>query len=576
MTKLNNKGVSLIDCLIAIAVLALLVSPILAHLYQTIQVSAEAKEKQYVVENANEVLEYFRKYDDKELNVADNNEGTIDITNITSGTKTCDLIKSDGNAPATASVTYNYTVYELDDAKNIGRDKSSYKRVVFKTDLNNKLYEKGLQIDYSISAGSTLDSTALPGYVSRSDNSIVKYSGTSSTGLPGQYDDSLIDGIVVKERSDLATNASYYDSLEDPNKANIGNVQDIDASKMAIITGEATSIDYQLEKDLQNSLVHYASANPTTAIGLLADDPQRLNSYIKNLVGNPNATFKTRQIEVTVTAGKNSTGGYELDATTGKPKFYTVRCDVIYKVTFSGNDLRVFNGFTSTSGQFSYTVLNRDYYVNTPPDIYMIYEPLLLTTSMRDYVYYADTDYITITTDKYTSGVDRTNPDEPLTVVGDDPSRLYLIRSVENWGKVAHDVKNATLATSADVANFDPTVYYTKLYSGFNPVKININRAANLDDITVEAPLEIYTDISKKNLDYEFETGIAGSDAPSVTNGSRYIYNPSGIKYIQKTDDEKGRGENDRLGQLTVLYQKLESGTPSGEVTYITGARGAD
>ena len=67
MTKLNNKGVSLIDCLIAVAVLAILVSPIISQLYTTVQVSAKAKEEQYVIDDANQIYEVFRKTKDEDL-----------------------------------------------------------------------------------------------------------------------------------------------------------------------------------------------------------------------------------------------------------------------------------------------------------------------------------------------------------------------------------------------------------------------------------------------------------------------------------------------------------------------------
>ena len=46
MTKNSNKGFSLIDVIIAVAVLSLLVTPILLQLIQTLNTSAEAKERQ--------------------------------------------------------------------------------------------------------------------------------------------------------------------------------------------------------------------------------------------------------------------------------------------------------------------------------------------------------------------------------------------------------------------------------------------------------------------------------------------------------------------------------------------------
>ena len=67
MTKLNNKGISLVELLIAVAVMALLISPIILQTAATLNTSADSKERQYAVESAEEVIEYFRKTDSKDI-----------------------------------------------------------------------------------------------------------------------------------------------------------------------------------------------------------------------------------------------------------------------------------------------------------------------------------------------------------------------------------------------------------------------------------------------------------------------------------------------------------------------------
>ena len=604
MTKLNNKGVSLIDCLIAVAVLALLVSPIIAQLFTTIQVSAEAKEKQYVIDDATEVYEYFRKYDNKELeNTSRANEEGFAISSIirsgdpvaaggNNGPVQVELRLKDGTLVtpmkngAAQTVEYDWTKYVLDDSDAIGRENNIYKRTVVRTNLRNKLYELGYQIDYSVTNGSTL--TSLPStYQFRSDNSIVQYASTGD----GVYDDSVITGIVVKKKEGIED--SYINELLDPNEIDIGNVQDIDADKMAIISGDATAIDYQLDLSLQNVLVQYATSHPASAIGTYADDPEGLNRYIKSIINNSSSTSKVRKIKVYVTAG-------ELDST-NKPKYYVVKCDVTYRVTFSGTDLKAFDNYTSTSGEFTYPVLERKYYTTTPPDIYMIYEPLLISTSMDSYVFYADNDYISIYTDEFTSGVDDNGTDsdtsDDLTRDGKDPSRLYLIRSIKNWANVANNKKHTRIATDANVSHFDDSTYYTYRYGKFVPVNIFINmEKKSLDGYDDLKPIDIYTNISKASLhtpdandlgqfvsdDAGAKTGLRDSNnnlypiPPSTASGwNRYSYDPN---KIIRVDKEKGIESVDRLGQITVTYQQLDKNTnlPVGEVTYITGAKGAD
>lgn len=595
--KLNNKGFSLIDLIIAVAVMGLLVSPIIAQLGQTLDLSAEAKEKQYVVDSANEVIEYFRKYEDSELVSNVDNEGVLKITNdpkVDKGTETCFLYDNTGTAvywtPVGSSaaqnfVVYNYTIYKLNDAQDIGKEQNDYERIVIKSDLNNKLYEAGLAVDYSNKSTSSSIISSLPaGFTFRSDNSIVQVDPSNIEAE--RYDDSKVTGIVVAERPELSvvdagTGKTFFEkmNLKDSNDIDIGNIQDLDASKMAIIPGDATSLDYQLETDLTAALVQFASANPTTYLGQDADKPAKLNEEIKQLVMNSDATTKSRELRLSVTCGKTPSGADALDPN-GKPMYYHVRCDVYYRIRFSGSELTVFNNYTSTVGHFTYNVLDRDYYVTTPPDIYLVYEPLLVTTDATGSATYADTDFISIETDKYTSriNVNPSDRDDATTADGLDPSRLYLIRSTANWQKVT----GAETADETNVATvYDPTRYYTKNSSGvYERVQIVINQIMKGADPTLEGRIDVYTNISIKkpsdSLHWQFYVNNNPSAYPYAYTGTG---NRTSYDYdnIIKVSDEKG-GTADRLGQYTVTYRRKNktTGTPEGEVTYITGARGAD
>ncbi len=615
MAKLNNKGFSLIDLLIAIAVMALLVSPIIAQLGQTLDLSAEAKEKQYVVDSANEVLEYFRKYDDSELAVGTDLEGLFQITSVFSGEKNCLLYSNTGSqltwSPTPGStknfVKYNYKIYEITDATGIGKGNDSYKRRVVRSNLQNKLYEAGFQIDYSMKANSTLPSAlSTKGFTFRSDNALVaKSAGTGTTGFSDNsevYDDSLIGGIVVQKRTDLldinpTTGKSYFEemALKDPNEIDLGNMQDIDASKMAIIPGDATSLDYQLETDLTAALIQFVTKNPSVSYGVHADDPELLSQDMKNLVLNSSVTTKSRDINLQVTCGKDDTGALALDGD-GMPLYYHVRCDVIYRISFNSSELKIFNNYTSNTGSYSYNVLDRDYYVNTPPDVLMVYEPLLVSTSASDgsggaaNVYYGKIDFLSIVTDKYTSCVKNTgikdayNRDIYKTEKDQKPSRLYLIRSVKNWQQAS----GAITASESDITGFyDPSMYFT-YDGGFTTVNINVNQLV-ASDISTEKPIDIYTNISKLSL-YSGHTGKSRWNFTTNNNTGAYPYPtiPTTVMptytrksydtdFIKPVNEETGDGSN-RLGQFTVTYQKLSSdgsGT-EGEVTYFTGARGAD
>ena len=60
MARNKNKGFSIVEIVIAIAVLTLLLTPIVKQLAQTMRTNRIAKEQQYANENAQYVLEYIQ------------------------------------------------------------------------------------------------------------------------------------------------------------------------------------------------------------------------------------------------------------------------------------------------------------------------------------------------------------------------------------------------------------------------------------------------------------------------------------------------------------------------------------
>ena len=581
MKKQNNKGFSLIELLIAVAVMTILITPIISQLFETIKVSGQAKEKQYVVDSVDNVLENFRTFDDGQLKVdgdtiSDPILGTV--TRVASYSNvTCQLCKANGD-PVDGSITsidYNQINYELDDI-GLGKSKShsssgtNYTRKVIKNDLNNKLAEAGFQIDYSISSSSAVPS----GFEWRSDN-IVAVSDSND----------CFTSIVVKPTSG---------TVNDPNTISLANLQNIDASSIAIIQSDATTLDYQIEKDLSALLVTYAMHpdNKNTTIGQKAGDPKELNEFIKTLVSNPYAIDKTRSIHLTITAGKE---GGSVALVNSKPKFYHVRCDVVYRIAFKGSStdlIKPFSNNTSEVGSFSYNVLDRNYYTDKPTNVLLVYEPLLLSTQSgaATRTFYADNDYIDITTDDYTDG----------TQLG-DKSTVYLIGSSDNWAKATNtprdtyvnDGINYSMYRTYFGSNYRDVNIVVSQTPGGNPIDVYTNIGVGYNDTTgayKKIPDDPNTNpFSPYNghvLTRQFKIdGIGLADKPPVykedmhtsigactqygTVDTSNVADPfSNIKpYYEENVTDEGR-----LYQVTVVYQNKDS----NEKTYITGAKGAN
>ena len=79
MTKRNNKGFSIVDSIIAVAVLTILITPILYQVIHTMNTSRQAKERQYVLDNAQYVMTFFQSTKDEGLYKVDPVDPTLAV-----------------------------------------------------------------------------------------------------------------------------------------------------------------------------------------------------------------------------------------------------------------------------------------------------------------------------------------------------------------------------------------------------------------------------------------------------------------------------------------------------------------
>ena len=195
MTRQNNKGFSLIDVVIAVAILSILLAPILRQIVQTHKTSAQSKERQYVLDNAEYVMNYFQSVNMRDLatktdaiNMNENNVKVsysytedLDPSDSDDDTKfDCTLYDEEGNSTG-VTLTYNVKVYQLEDAK-LGRDDNEYDIKVVISDLANKIMaqedpsdtSKSYRVNYSV-ADAKKANLETKGFVEMNDGSFVKY-----------------------------------------------------------------------------------------------------------------------------------------------------------------------------------------------------------------------------------------------------------------------------------------------------------------------------------------------------------------------------------------------------------------
>lgn len=564
----SNKGYSLVDLMIAIAVLAILITPIILHVMMTIQTSAQAKEKQYTVDSATSVMEYFKQSSIDDIKMNKNVTGLVNVSTSSSSQITCKIFVNGVDSGKT--VKYNCTDFVLDDVE-LGRAKHQYDRAVVMTDLANKLLAAGYRINYAV------DDESSPAY---SSDTYDKISHNSAFQIQSDHsavifdDNSSLTRHITAVDCVTATNPDYVD----PNSVSLGNIQDLDSDKIAIIEGDETRLDHRFESDLVAKILDYASRNSGLIDEDLFSDTAKLNEYIIDLIRDTDNTF-SRLIMISNT----------MRETPGGEKYYHVDVKVRYYLSFARSQFKVFNG--SNAGDLTYTVMNRDFYTNEAPDIFMVYEPFIINSNSTDSEY-AYKDYITVQSDPYTSG----------KIDGYDPAKIYLVKPEKSWQAVSGADNGLSGYTGVELEKRQ-NVYYTLGESGdYVPVEVVINQHFNSVDMGNGSnvtytdddclPLQIITNIASykdstdnkwKIFDGQFETAEASSDYPKIKTSSgegRRAKYPDTISSIKDADGNDAKSivcpQNEtnidgKVYNITVMYE-----SPSGDLTYLTGAKGVD
>jgi len=604
MTKRNNKGFSLIDVIIAVAVLTLLVSPILYQVVQTLKTSRESKQTQYVLDNAQYVVGYFQNTpldelayygdDNQTVNVLpdtiNTSDSKVDIQSYTSGKVKCELycavteyekyangqykykngqkivksqtierIKTVGATPEDAYAEYNASVYKLSNSE-IGYKGKTYSREVLINDLSNSIMEmKNLgdeyTIAYNIDPAFVTDGS---GWELQSDGSCVKYGSCQSTysyerlkadgtGTETVTDNRNIDNVIVaivcEKKSDYVDSSNNPLDIDyiNPNTADIGFIQDLDASKVALIQGNAAGFDKQAEQDFFTERMNQ----------LKNVDKQK---YLQVLTSMTVQTGFNREVDISKITKIDIHKGMS-----GSKVYYQVDCNVYYYDAFNVYDYFNINIAAVDRMDFkpislNYSVYSQKFYSDRSPDIYLVYEPFVTNSSDNTVEFaYAKKDYIIVSNDNDCKD-----------------SKLYLIKP--NWDQLSvkydtnlkypngyPDNYSLNLADNETVADTytnkypveDVNKFYTKDSRGtLTPVEIKFIWLS--DSVTTNRPLKVYTNITTEDP--------ANATLPSNRRYSRkgnfknYDTNDSVIDSMYAINHEIKMLPNNTVGTLKDYY----------------------
>lgn len=513
MAKQNNKGFSLIEVVIAIALFSLLLSPIIRQFSQTLQVSRTAKEQQYVNDNAEELLEYFQKVDLNRVGADD-----LEVVALTSGTRnkkvvTCEILDASGNF--IAFIDYNLSTYNPENVE-LGTKNTEYKRTVYVDDLANKLAAfdsntgdsnaEGYRIKYDCDSSMV---AGLSDYTLSRDKSIVKYNSQGE-----------IVGVVCEK-------VDY--SVLDPNTQNLGNMQNLDYGTVALIQGFATNFDKQADDafyalKMQN-LKDYNYASWDQAM-------KQVDGW--NIFENVNLASTTNKLTL-IKATTNTNGNSDPSDDT-----YTITCDVYYEDSYNmPRDAESGGGTISLFDNLHYNVFSQTFNMDKCPDVYFTYQPYTVyrgydATASESVINFASSDYILVDSDI-------------------EDLKIYLI-------KPTSDERVANISGSNNDSGYLANKHSADL------VDININYA-----VGSEIPM-IYTNLDVSNMQNNGNDQFALFTYDKVPTAGYQSLRQSFAKANIKSIDEDTR-EDEIVARVTVMYEKVDG---TGNIVKLTGARGGN
>ena len=589
MRKSNNKGFSLIEVIIAVAVLTILIVPIVMQLTKALETNANAKERQAAVENADEVLEYFQKTNKEVLDNGGTGEinaakaATSDFSTIKTEPVSCKLYSTTG-ADLSKTVTYNATNYIASDVK-LGRKKNDYSRTIIVDDLNNRVMAAGYRISTDAEVTDELKNNASGGtWVQTNEGNIVQYDS-----------DGRVKAAVVEEHSEEEKAIGYVD----PNKLNLGYVQDLDSDTMAIIPAETLQMDEQFNNDVYNTVL-------STIIKRRSEiDPKTNQPYISDAkweeitqeMDDSSIGYEGTQLDYAIRRVRTNSKrliciNVKHDTTMPGSYFYRVTVDVFYDTVIQplvvGSD--VISDEIKIS--YNYAVYSKDFNMKEPPNIYMVYEPL--QGAMLDEKYYVSDEYIVASGD-YDSLINR-----------DKMSKLYLIKSAKtSMSGTKFDKDDAFYSYSFAEGSYVGVYGKTNIHiSSMKPKKKLGNAtypgAKDGDQVKSDSPnakpMEIYTNIStssESNKKDQFKVAVGvpariensaefskikdaydgwANDGTNWTEAEKNEDNNHVFDYSYVKSLSEGERTLSRLFTVRVSVTNKKT----QETIYLTGAKGAD
>lgn len=534
MAKTNNKGFTLIEIVIAVAILSILLTPILKQFANTLETSRKAKALQQANETAVYEMEEFQTVTKEEL---DDKYGdpTVHTDMVVR------LLDTDGTE-ITSTLKYSAYEYKLDDRK-IGAKQDVYSNVVVLDDLSNKIRAYGGESatkHYKVAYNLTDADLGKfgTGFTLTNEGSIVEYN-----------DAGFVTAIVCTDKNENGTPVSY---VENPNEVNLGNMHNLDKNAVALVMGGTSSFDSEAFSALFSKAMDHLRE-----LDYESWQQALLNVDNESILSQDSMNNSKRLIKIYADKA--------VDSTTGKD-CYIVKVDVYYDYNYS----LVVKGEKKSDfhDMVSFTVFSQKFFTKEPPEIYFEYQPYCISGANSKNAIYQTNDYILF--DNYV-----------------DECKVYLYKPYKDQQNYDANIDNyyKMVDTDGDGTPDSKEEYYTYYTDKAKTQKVKIhlasknsNTALSLDSdgnvLDTDAMDRVYV---FTNLDVNgYEEGSADAQFVSDAFGgtfdyvkgekesrssvedamaAKYLKYELGQKYTTNTKQNDGSVTN---GSMKVLYTLSE------------------
>lgn len=477
MKKSNNRGVSLIEILIAVVVFVICITPIINQLGAGIRLGQKADDQQAATDYGKSVSESIKQMNlDK---IVDLKKGYCDYNAL------ADMLELDPSAPVTLGMSCDFysfdkTCIKTDGAGNYLNELDDTKVNGLSTKIRKGSHVKvasGVTPNMTIGTGPEYDSVTdiykaldtINQTATEQQALVRQYTIVSKTELNGRD----YDVVMVLDNIPFAIKSLVGTSYTDPNSVNLGNMSSLNADTTAVIISTSNYDAVASSAYLASALSALEQSGNTAKATQLRNNTASVVNEFTSAAVRP-----TKDIYITVSKGA---GTYP----------YKVECDVVY----TGDRLKSVYGIPDSEVTLRYPAFSQSF--KEMPDVYLMY---------NQYIYINN------------YGNDNIHIDNQVT---NEKVKFYVIRTVDQ-----DEDHNSLIKTGSNVRDRVDSVTGNYLYRTI----FDIVKAISSN------PVEIYTNIitDRSNVNGSLTTMNTKIAVQTTAGGDEY---KSVLKLLE--DDER-------------------------------------